>query len=22
HDRFRWTRTAPGAPWQIARLNP
>lgn len=22
HDRFRWTRTAPGAPWEVARLNP
>ncbi|MBC7138484.1 MAG: pyridoxamine 5'-phosphate oxidase [Defluviimonas sp.] len=22
HDRFRWTRDAPGAPWQIQRLNP
>ncbi|MCU4654202.1 pyridoxamine 5'-phosphate oxidase [Roseibacterium sp. SDUM158016] len=22
HDRFRWTRTAPGAPWQVVRLNP
>jgi pyridoxamine 5'-phosphate oxidase len=22
HDRFRWTRAAPAAPWQIVRLNP
>jgi pyridoxamine 5'-phosphate oxidase len=22
HDRFRWTRTAPGAPWEVVRLNP
>ena len=22
HDRFRWTRSAPGAPWDIVRLNP
>lgn len=22
HDRFRWTRPAPEAPWTIARLNP
>jgi pyridoxamine 5'-phosphate oxidase len=22
HDRFRWTRPAPDAPWNIARLNP
>jgi pyridoxamine 5'-phosphate oxidase len=22
HDRFRWTRSAPGAPWEIVRLNP
>jgi pyridoxamine 5'-phosphate oxidase len=22
HDRFRWTRDAPGADWQVARLNP
>lgn len=22
HDRFRWTRTAPGAPWEVTRLNP
>lgn len=22
HDRFRWTRAAPGAPWQVVRLNP
>lgn len=22
HDRFRWTRTSPGAPWQVERLNP
>jgi pyridoxamine 5'-phosphate oxidase len=22
HDRFRWTRSGPGAPWQVARLNP
>lgn len=22
HDRFRWTRPAPGAPWEIVRLNP
>ncbi len=22
HDRFRWTRAAPGAPWEVARLNP
>jgi pyridoxamine 5'-phosphate oxidase len=22
HDRFRWTRTGPGAPWDITRLNP
>ena len=22
HDRFRWTRGNPDAPWQITRLNP
>jgi pyridoxamine 5'-phosphate oxidase len=22
HDRFRWTRVAPGAPWEVARLSP
>jgi pyridoxamine 5'-phosphate oxidase len=22
HDRFRWTREAPGAPWTVTRLNP
>lgn len=22
HDRFRWTRSAPGEPWEITRLNP
>jgi pyridoxamine 5'-phosphate oxidase len=22
HDRFRWTREAAGAPWQVARLSP
>lgn len=22
HDRFRWTRAAPGETWQIQRLNP
>lgn len=22
HDRFRWTRPGPGAPWKIERLNP
>jgi len=22
HDRFRWTRPEPGAPWEIARLYP
>jgi pyridoxamine 5'-phosphate oxidase len=22
HDRFRWTRAAPGGPWEVARLNP
>lgn len=22
HDRFRWTRAHPGAPWQVVRLNP
>ncbi len=22
HDRFRWTRPAPEAPWAVARLNP
>jgi pyridoxamine 5'-phosphate oxidase len=22
HDRFRWTRAAPGAPWDVVRLNP
>lgn len=22
HDRFRWTRPAPEAPWQAVRLNP
>lgn len=22
HDRFRWARSAPDAPWQIDRLNP
>jgi len=22
HDRFRWTRTASGDPWAVARLNP
>ena len=22
HDRFRWTRAEPGAPWSVTRLNP
>lgn len=22
HDRFRWTRPGPGAPWEVVRLNP
>ncbi|MEO1795646.1 MAG: pyridoxamine 5'-phosphate oxidase [Pseudomonadota bacterium] len=22
HDRFRWVREAPGAPWNITRLHP
>ncbi|PZQ52293.1 MAG: pyridoxamine 5'-phosphate oxidase [Rhodovulum sulfidophilum] len=22
HDRFRWTRAAPGLPWEVVRLNP
>lgn len=22
HDRFRWTRAAPGAPWEAVRLSP
>jgi pyridoxamine 5'-phosphate oxidase len=22
HDRFRWRRSAPGADWEITRLNP
>ena len=22
HDRFRWTRPAPGAPWEVVRLSP
>ncbi|AXI46171.1 pyridoxamine 5'-phosphate oxidase [Sulfitobacter sp. SK012] len=22
HDRFRWRREAPGAPWTVHRLNP
>jgi pyridoxamine 5'-phosphate oxidase len=22
HDRFRWTRTAPDAPWEVVRLSP
>ena len=22
HDRFRWRREAPDAPWQVERLNP
>ncbi|GGH55996.1 pyridoxamine 5'-phosphate oxidase [Frigidibacter albus] len=22
HDRFRWSRTTPGAAWEIVRLNP
>lgn len=22
HDRFRWARPAPGAPWEVTRLNP
>jgi pyridoxamine 5'-phosphate oxidase len=22
HDRFRWTRDDPAAPWQVARLSP
>ena len=22
HDRFRWTRPGPGAPWQVTRLSP
>lgn len=22
HDRFRWTREEPGAPWSVTRLNP
>lgn len=22
HDRFRWTRAAPGAAWDVARLSP
>jgi pyridoxamine 5'-phosphate oxidase len=22
HDRFRWTRAAPGRPWSVVRLSP
>ena len=22
HDRFRWTRPGPGAPWEVTRLQP
>jgi pyridoxamine 5'-phosphate oxidase len=22
HDRFRWTRAAPGQPWEVVRLSP
>ena len=22
HDRFRFTRSAPDAPWSVVRLNP
>ena len=22
HDRFRWTRAAPGAPWEVVRISP
>ncbi|MFT3971958.1 MAG: pyridoxamine 5'-phosphate oxidase [Amaricoccus sp.] len=22
HDRFRWTRSTPGEPWSVVRLNP
>ncbi len=22
HDRFRWTRAQPGAPWDVTRLSP
>jgi len=22
HDRFRWTRADPGAPWKVTRLSP
>jgi pyridoxamine 5'-phosphate oxidase len=22
HDRFRWTREGPGAPWDVVRLSP
>ena len=22
HDRFRWTRAEPGAPWDVTRLSP
>ena len=22
HDRFRWSRPAPGAPWDVVRLSP
>lgn len=22
HDRFRWTREGPGAPWEVVRLSP
>jgi pyridoxamine 5'-phosphate oxidase len=22
HDRFRWTRSGPGAPWSVVRLSP
>jgi pyridoxamine 5'-phosphate oxidase len=22
HDRFRWTREVPGAPWDVVRLSP
>jgi pyridoxamine 5'-phosphate oxidase len=22
HDRFQWRREAPGAPWEVMRLNP
>lgn len=22
HDRFRWRRADPGAPWEVTRLNP